>query len=61
LYATRLHEEGHCGQSAWRCLRVVCDFSHWLDRKRITLSEVDEQIVKNYERFRSRYRHPFFE
>jgi hypothetical protein len=59
LYAAQLLREGHCRQSAWRCLRVVCDFSRWLKRKRIGLGEVDERAVQKYEQFRSRYRCPF--
>src|ERR1035441_9377284 len=59
LYAAQLLKEGHCRQSAWRCLRVVSDFSHWLDRKHISLAEVDEQIVERYQEFRLRNRCPF--
>jgi site-specific recombinase XerD len=59
LYAAQLLKEGHCRQSAWRCLRVVSDFSHWLERKRISLAEVDERTVKRYQEFRLRSRCPF--
>ena len=59
LYAAQLLKEGHCRQSAWRCLRVVSDFSHWLERKRIDLGEIDEQIVKRYRGFRLRNRCSF--
>jgi hypothetical protein len=59
LYAARLLKEGHCRQSAWRCLRVVSDFSHWLERKRIGLGEVDERTVERYQVFRLRNRCPF--
>jgi site-specific recombinase XerD len=59
LYAAQLLKEGHCRQSAWRCLRVVSDFSHWLERKRISLAEVDERTVERYQEFRSRNRCPF--
>ena len=59
LYAARLLKEGHCRQSAWRCLRVVSDFSHWLERKRIGLGEVDERTVERYQEFRLRNRCPF--
>lgn len=59
LYAAQLLKEGHCRQSAWRCLRVVSDFSQWLGRKRISLAEVDEQTVEKYQEFRSRNRCPF--
>jgi hypothetical protein len=43
LYAAQLLNEGHCRQSAWRCLRVVSDFSHWLERRRISLTDVDDR------------------
>jgi len=59
LYAAQLLKEGHCRQSAWRCLRVVSDFSHWLDRKHISLAEVDERTVERYQEFRLRNRCPF--
>lgn len=59
VYAAKLLEEGHCRQSAWRSLRVVCDFSHWLARKRLDLHDLNEQTVEQYERFRLRYRCPF--
>ncbi len=59
LYAAQLLKEGHCRQSAWRCLRVVSDFSHWLERKRINLEEIDERTVERYLAFRLRNRCPF--
>jgi site-specific recombinase XerD len=58
-YAAQLLKEGHCRQSAWRSLRVVGDFSHWLHRKRLGLDDVDERTVDRYQQFRSRYRCPF--
>jgi hypothetical protein len=45
LYSSRLLKEGHCRQSAWRCLRVVGDFSRWLAGKQIDLRNVDEGMV----------------
>ena len=59
LRAAQLLKEGHCPQSAWRCLRVVSDFSHWLERKRICLVEVEERTVERYQEFRLRNRCPF--
>ena len=59
LYSTRLLKEGHCRQSAWRCLRVVGDFSRWLADKQLGLRDVDEQGVAQYQAFRVRYRCPF--
>jgi site-specific recombinase XerD len=58
-FAARLLEEGHCQQSAWRNLRVVGDYSRWLARKGLRLSDVNERTVEQYQRFRQRYRHPF--
>jgi site-specific recombinase XerD len=59
LYSARLLKEGHCRQSACRCLRVVGDFSRWLASKQLGLRDVDEQRVAQYQAFRVRYRCPF--
>jgi len=59
LYATRLLREGHCYQSGARCIRVAGDFSRWLARKRLDISDVEECTVEEYQKFRARYRHPF--
>lgn len=56
LLADRLEKEGHCRQSAWRNLHVVADFGHWMAQKDVPVVELDERIVKRYERFRARYR-----
>jgi site-specific recombinase XerD len=59
LFAARLLREGHCRQGAWRNLRVACDFSHWLARKRLELDDINEQSIEEYQEFRRRYRCPF--
>jgi hypothetical protein len=59
LFAARLLREGHCRQSAWRNLRVACDFSHWLARKRLGLGDINEQSIDENQKFRRRYRCPF--
>jgi site-specific recombinase XerD len=59
LFAARLLREGHCRQGAWRNLRVACDFSHWLARKRLGLDGINEQTIDKYLEFRRRYRCPF--
>lgn len=59
LYSERLLKEGHCRQSAWRCLRVVGDFSRWLAGKQLGLRDVDEGMVAQYQAFRVRHRCPF--
>jgi len=56
LFAKQLLKEGHCIQGAWRNLRVVCDFSHWLADKQLSLHELDERIVEQYVKFRLRFR-----
>ena len=48
LFAARLLREGHCRQSAWRNLRVACDFSHWLAHKRLGLRDINEQSIDKY-------------
>jgi site-specific recombinase XerD len=59
LYSLRLLREGHCRQSAWRCLRVVGDFSRWLAGKQLGLRDVDEGMVGQYQAFRVHHRCPF--
>jgi site-specific recombinase XerD len=59
LYSARLLREGHCQQSAWRCLRVVGDFSRWLAGKQLDLRDVDEGMVAQYQAFRAQHRCPF--
>jgi hypothetical protein len=59
LYSARLLKEGHCRQSACRCLRVVGDFSRWLAGKQLGLRDVDEGMVAQYQAFRVRHRRPF--
>jgi len=55
LLADRLSKEGHCRRSARANLRVVSDFSHWLARKGLELSDLDERIVEQYLRSCSRH------
>lgn len=59
LYSARLLKEGHCRQSAWRCLRVVGDFSRWLAGKQLDLRDLDEGAVAQYQVFRVHHRCPF--
>ena len=58
LFAEQLRREGHCQQGAWRNLRVVSDFSHWLARRHLDVGDVSEQTVIAYQSFRRRYRRP---
>lgn len=57
-YAARLLSEGHCYQGGARCLRVVSDFSRWLDRKHLDVSAVNECTVEQFQRFLKRHRQP---
>jgi len=58
LFADQLQREGHCQQGAWRNLRVVSDFSHWLARRHLDVGDISEQTVGAYQSFRRRYRCP---
>jgi site-specific recombinase XerD len=60
LYAAQLLGEGHCYQSGARCIRIVGDFSQWLDRRHFDICNVDESLVEQYLRFRAHYQHPFY-
>ncbi len=58
-YADRLIAEGHCYQSGGRCLRVIGDFSAWMANNCYVVTDVNEETVARYERFRVKHRHPF--
>jgi hypothetical protein len=58
LFAEQLQRDGHCQQVAWRNLRIVSDFSHWLARRHLDVGDVSEQTVSAYQSFRRRYRCP---
>jgi hypothetical protein len=49
LFAEQLQREGHCQQGAWRNLRVVSDFSHWLARRHLDVGDISEQTVGAYD------------
>lgn len=55
LFADQLHQEGHSQQGAWRNLRVVCGFSHWLARKHLEVQDIDELTVSSYLSIRQRH------
>lgn len=55
LFADRLLSEGHSQASATLHLRVVADFSRWLAREKVGLSDLNEGIVERYLRCRSRH------
>ena len=59
LYGTRLLKQGHSYQSGARCIRVVADFSGWLERKGLELDAIDEGTVEQHQLFRTRPRCPF--
>ena len=55
-FAARLLKEGHSMRSAWWNLRIVSDFSHWLEKTRLGLHELNEQTVERYLKFRRQNR-----
>jgi site-specific recombinase XerD len=58
-YAEQLHAEGYARQSGRLRLRLIADFSRWLDRKRIAANQVVFQHATAYLQSRKRagYRH----
>ena len=58
-YASRLVAEGHCHQSGARCIRVVGEYSAWLESNCFGLVDVNEASVQQYEKFRAKHRCPF--
>lgn len=58
LYATRLVTEGYRQSTARRCLRLVADFSCWLEQRHLSVNDIDEQSASNYLADRAIYRRP---
>jgi len=48
VYASRLVREGYRRPTAWRCLRLIGDFSRWLELRQLGVSNVDEETVARY-------------
>lgn len=53
-FARRLQELGYARTTEREKLRVVADFSRWLQRRKLRAADVDEQIVVKYLRRRRR-------
>lgn len=58
-YADRLVAEGHTYQSGARCVRVVGDYSAWLDSNCYGLIDINDASVAQYKKFRVKHRHPY--
>ena len=46
--AALLAKQGYCKPIAHNKLRLVIDLSRWLERKRIALTRLDEQLVAQF-------------
>jgi site-specific recombinase XerD len=58
LYASRLVGEGYCRSTAWRCLRLVGNFSCWLECQQLGVRDVDEGAAATYLTDRAGQRRP---
>jgi site-specific recombinase XerD len=58
LYASHLVREGYRRPTAWRCLRLVADFSRWLEHQQLGIGDVDEQATAQYLVDRAELRRP---
>jgi site-specific recombinase XerD len=54
LYAARLHAQQFTRASARAQIRLIAQFSRWLDQRQVTAGEVTPQHVQDYLRVRSR-------
>ncbi|CAO3425094.1 site-specific integrase [Azospirillum doebereinerae] len=57
-YAARLVGEGYRRSTAWRSLRLVGDFSRWLERHRLGAGDVDERVAATFLAERAGCRRP---
>ena len=53
-YAARLVEQGLSQSTGKRTLRLIADLSRWLERKGLTVDELNEATLEQYRRFRAR-------
>jgi site-specific recombinase XerD len=58
VYAAELHAEGYARQSARVQIRLVADFSRWLDKQRILAPTITPDHFPAYLRSRARQRRP---
>lgn len=47
-YAGLLHERGYTDEAGWEKIRRLCEFSRWLERNKIRVETLDEQVVGRY-------------
>ena len=47
-YAALLHRRGYKGEAGWQKIRQLCEFSRWLERKKIRVEMIDEQLVGRF-------------
>jgi site-specific recombinase XerD len=57
-YASRLVGEGYRRPTAWRCLRLIGDFSRWLEGRHLGVHDIDEQVAATYLAGRAEHRRP---
>jgi hypothetical protein len=54
-YVALLREQGYARQSARVHLQVLADFSRWLQRRELSVSDIDASTLQRYLRCRSRF------
>jgi site-specific recombinase XerD len=52
LYVNYLIKYGFSKKTSCRRVRLIADFSRWLERKAISIHDLDEQIIDTYLRYR---------
>lgn len=57
-YAARLAGEGYRRSTAWRSLRLVGDFSRWLERRHLGVGDVGERVAASFLEERAGNRRP---
>jgi hypothetical protein len=57
--ANLLVTEGHCFQCGASNIRVAADYSAWLSINHLSVNDVSEDSISEYEQFRQQHRRPF--
>lgn len=58
IFSEELHELGYRRKCARTQILLICDFSRWLDRRRICLQDITLEHTAGYLRNRARHRRP---
>src|SRR2546427_3311708 len=57
-YASRLLEQGFSSERARDRIRLIADFSRWLQRGKLGAADITAQVIERYQKAQKRNIHP---